>query len=123
MKRKSVRPLPVLDHSAIESKMLALVIEVESAKLSGPEKKKVVIERLAEWFDDALKLPWYLEPFDKAVAKVVLSAVYWIVGGWLESVFQRWKAKLPAAVQNDLADAFVSDEAPKKKKGKDATKP
>jgi hypothetical protein len=105
--------------------MLALVIEVESQKLTGPEKKKVVISRLAQWFDDALKLPWYLEPFDKAVAKFVLTAVYWVIGGWLESVFQRWKAKLPEAAQADLAESFAEVTAPisKKKGSKDAAKP
>ena len=123
MKRKALRPLPAIDFGSVESKMVELIEKVEPKKLAGADKKKVVIEHLAQWFDDALKLPWYLEPFDKLVAKAVLGGVYWIVGGWLESVFQRWKAKLPSDVQADLADAFVSDEAPKKKKGKDAVKP
>lgn len=127
MKRKLSRPLPAIDHSAIERKMLELVIEVESAKVSGPEKKIIVINRLAQWFDDAVKLPWYLEPFDKPIAKVVLTAVYWIIGGWLESVFQRWKAKLPEAAKKDLAASFselTEGVAPApKKKAKDAAKP
>lgn len=109
--RKQRRILPPLDPVAIESALLSAIEGVDHLDVPGDEKKARAIAAFAKWLDKQIKLPWYLEPFDGPAIKAALTMLHWLVGGWMESVFQRWKAKqsVGAALAADkLVDIAVS---------------
>ncbi len=96
--RKAKRILPPLDPTMIESGLLASIQSVADLPISGDEKKQRAIAAFGKWLDDKLKLPWYLEPFDGPAITAILSLLSWLIGGWMESVYLRWKASQPVGV-------------------------
>lgn len=108
--RKDIRLFPELDPSLVEAKLLEFIEAAEvQAGLSGSDKKAYAKKRFGKWLDDVIRLPWYLEPFDGLAINLALNVVDWLIGGWMESVFTRWKAAKAATV-------VVEEDKGKKKK-------
>lgn len=64
----------------LKGKAEPLIIEQAKQAIPGEAKLQAVVDALAEDIDEALKLPWWAEPFDgpliKAVGHFVVQFTY-----------------------------------------------
>lgn len=72
--RKSRIKLNV-EPSALVATVMQLIIQANSLELSGLEKRKWVAKRVADYLDDAIKLPFFLELFDGPVFLLLATLV------------------------------------------------
>lgn len=113
----------------MKSKIKFDVVEFESAVkgfveaadsrslLSGEQKKRAVTKAAIKWLDEKIKLPGLWE----LLSDVVIHAGAWLLSGWIESIYLRWKsehkaqaAQIEAAVE--LAEEVIDASKAKKRK-------
>ena len=64
-----------VEPSALVATVLKFIMEANSLDLEGPEKRRWVAKRVADYLDDAIKLPFFLELFDGPVFLLLATLV------------------------------------------------
>ena len=78
-----------LNHSEFESAVVGFIEMVEPKQLTGDEKKKIVLKKIEVWLDEKIALRGFWEMLSDIAIRWGLI----LLSGWVESIFQRWKAE------------------------------
>lgn len=103
-----------LDHAEFESAVIGFIEAVEPKQLSGEDKKKVVLKKIEVWLDEKIALRGFWEMLSDIAIRWGLI----LLSGWVESIFQRWKAQRLAQQSIVAPEVQPSVAAVKEKRSK-----
>lgn len=78
-----------IDPKEFEQTVEQFIEFVEPSKISGADKKKLVIKKIEQWVDDKIALRGFWEFLSDIAIRVVMI----FLSSWVESIFLRWKEK------------------------------